>query len=274
MHLYEPTIRLASNIMVYMWTLLFFTTIALTRFRNIFWTGIYFYCFVYILTFSFLTTADVASENTWYKARLFETLGTLIFIIIIFLNAFKLYQLSNNKYENAYQNSIRDYLTQLYNRRYFYLALTKKMQRVSVQKPLSILLCDIDHFKRINDKYGHFQGDLVIQYVAWVLQDQVRRDDIVARTGGEEFALLLPDVGQLQAQLIAERIRQAIISPGDVSSRVKLPESVTISIGLATTEDPKTVETELLNRADDALYQAKKAGRNCVVAWQKSSCTR
>ncbi|HCI4229856.1 sensor domain-containing diguanylate cyclase [Klebsiella quasipneumoniae] len=273
-HLYEPTIRLASNIMVYMWTLLFFTTIALTRFRNIFWTGIYFYCFVYILTFSFLTTADVASENTWYKARLFETLGTLIFIIIIFLNAFKLYQLSNNKYENAYQNSIRDYLTQLYNRRYFYLALTKKMQRVSVQKPLSILLCDIDHFKRINDKYGHFQGDLVIQYVAWVLQDQVRRDDIVARTGGEEFALLLPDVGQQQAQLIAERIRQAIISPGDVSSRVKLHESVTISIGLATTEDPKTVETELLNRADDALYQAKKAGRNCVVAWQKSSCTR
>ncbi|MFZ8579780.1 MASE4 domain-containing protein, partial [Klebsiella quasipneumoniae] len=73
MHLYEPTIRLASNIMVYMWTLLFFTTIALTRFRNIFWTGIYFYCFVYILTFSFLTTADVASENTWYKARLFDT---------------------------------------------------------------------------------------------------------------------------------------------------------------------------------------------------------
>ncbi|GKQ09969.1 hypothetical protein NUKP79_36900 [Klebsiella quasipneumoniae] len=96
----------------------------------------------------------------------------------------------------------------------------------------------------------------------------------MARTGGEEFALLLPDVGQQQAQLIAERIRQATISPGNVSSRVKLPESVTISIGLATTEDPKTVETELLNRADDALYQAKKAGRNCVVAWQKSSCTR
>ncbi|MFZ8642441.1 MASE4 domain-containing protein [Klebsiella quasipneumoniae] len=117
---------LASNIMVYMWTLLFFTTIALTRFRNIFWTGIYFYCFVYILTFSFLTTADVASENTWYKARLFETLGTLIFIIIIFLNAFKLYQLSNNKYENAYQNSIHDYLTQLYNRRYFLPCADKK----------------------------------------------------------------------------------------------------------------------------------------------------
>ncbi|GKO63120.1 hypothetical protein NUBL21977_17530 [Klebsiella quasipneumoniae] len=99
---------------------------ALTRFRNIFRTGVYFYYFVYILTFSFLTTADVASENIGYKARLFETLGTLIFIIIIFLNAFNLYQLSNNKYENAYQNSIRDYLTQLYNRRYFYLVLIKK----------------------------------------------------------------------------------------------------------------------------------------------------
>ncbi|PLN02672.1 hypothetical protein CWN07_13780 [Klebsiella quasipneumoniae] len=132
-HLYEPTIRLASNIMVYIWTFFFFTTMALTRFRNIFWTGIYFYYFVYILTFSFLTTADVASENIGYKARLFETLGTLIFIIIIFLNAFNLYQLSNNKYENAYQNSIRDYLTQLYNRRYFYLVLIKKMQRVSAQ---------------------------------------------------------------------------------------------------------------------------------------------
>ena len=119
--------------MVYIWTFFFFTTMALTRFRNIFWTGIYFYYFVYILTFSFLTTADVASENTGYKTRLFETLGTLIFIIIIFLNAFNLYQLSNNKYENAYQNSIRDYLTQLYNRRYFYLVLIKKMQRVSVQ---------------------------------------------------------------------------------------------------------------------------------------------
>ncbi|HCQ1480930.1 TPA: GGDEF domain-containing protein [Klebsiella quasipneumoniae] len=106
---------------------------------------------------------------------------------------------------------------------------------------MSKLLCDIDHFKRINDKYGHFQGDLVIQYVTGVLQDQVRRDDIVARTGGEEFALLLSDVGQQQAQLIAERTRQTNINPGDVSSRVKLPESVTISIGLATTEDPKTV---------------------------------
>ena len=105
---------------------LFSTKMALTRFRNIFRTGVYFYYFVYILTFSFLTTADVASENIGYKARLFETLGTLIFIIIIFLNAFNLYQLSNNKYENAYQNSIRDYLTQLYNRRYFYLVLIKK----------------------------------------------------------------------------------------------------------------------------------------------------
>lgn len=78
------------------------------------------------LNLLFLNNRRCASENTGYKARLFETLGTLIFIIIIFLNAFNLYQLSNNKYENAYQNSIRDYLTQLYNRRYFYLVLIKK----------------------------------------------------------------------------------------------------------------------------------------------------
>ncbi|WP_115193906.1 GGDEF domain-containing protein [Raoultella terrigena] len=107
---------------------------------------------------------------------------------IFFLNAFRLYQKSNHKYEDTYQNSIRDYLTQLFNRRYFYHQLAIKIQQAAKKNPLSIILCDIDHFKRINDKYGYYQGDLVIQYVAWVLQDRVRSDDIVARTGGETNA--------------------------------------------------------------------------------------
>lgn len=257
-----------TKVMILSWGITFLISMTLTRFRNIFWIGIYFYCIFYILTMVQLLSTHYATDSVWYQARLFETLCTLVFIIVIFLNVFKLHQISNNKYEDAYQNSIRDYLTQLFNRRFFHNELTKKIRHTSKKNPLSLIVCDIDHFKRINDNYGHHQGDIVIQYVSWMLQDLVRKVDIVARTGGEEFALLLNNTHQQQAVIIAERIRLAISTNRGVSNRVRLPESITISMGIFTIDDARMGGDECLRRADKALYQAKEEGRNRVIVWK------
>lgn len=260
----------ASKLMLMAWGIALLLIMHLTRFRSLFWTGIYFYCIFYILTLAQLLFTKYTTDTTWYQARLFETLGTLVFIIIIFLNAFSLYRKSNTKYKNAYQNSIRDFLTQLFNRRYFYDVLAMLVSRASEKNPLTVIVCDIDHFKRINDKYGHHQGDRVIQYVAWMLQDLLRKSDIVARIGGEEFALILPGTEQQHAITVAERIRQAI-GDNNVNNRVQLPEPVTISMGVYTTESACIKEDECVKRADEALYQAKAAGRNRIVIWKASA---
>ncbi|MBN0698289.1 GGDEF domain-containing protein, partial [Pseudomonas aeruginosa] len=109
------------------------------------------------------------------------------------------------KYVHSYQNSIRDPLTRLYNRSFFYDTLNQQLAKVNAQHPLSVLISDLDHFKRINDSYGHVAGDKVIQFAASVLESHSRVDDAAARIGGEEFALLLVNTGEKEAQAIAER---------------------------------------------------------------------
>lgn len=210
---------------------------------------------------------DTASYS-WYQARLFETISTLFLIFVLFCDVFTLYRQSNTKYLNSYQNSIRDPLTRLFNRSYFYDSFTALQPTIANGHPVSVIVSDLDHFKRINDKYGHLQGDKVIQFVARVLQDSVRQNDVAARIGGEEFALLLVNTSPEVARTIAERIRLAISQHDAGSSNAQLPESITISMGVFTATDLSVSVEECVRRADEAMYRAKAAGRNRVVVWE------
>ncbi len=130
----------------------------------------------------------------------FETLCTLFLILVLLVDVFILYRESNHKYVHSYQNQIRDPLTRLYNRSFFYDTLNQQLAKVNAQHPLSVLISDLDHFKRINDSYGHVAGDKVIQFAASVLESHSRVDDAAARIGDEEFALLLVNTGEKEAQ--------------------------------------------------------------------------
>ncbi|RZI84630.1 MAG: GGDEF domain-containing protein [Rubrivivax sp.] len=161
--------------------------------------------------------------------------------------------------------SHHDALTGLLNRRAIEYLLDREAQRLHrFGEPFTILMVDIDHFKRINDRLGHAAGDAVLCAVSQTLQAQAREVDRVARFGGEEFCVLLPHTLHEGALLAAERLRHAI-------SQINIPWAdetitVTISTGLATANDSLEALASLLRRADDALYQAKAEGRNKVVS--------
>jgi len=155
-----------------------------------------------------------------------------------------------------------DSLTGLYNRGYFDATLEKEVARSRrSKKPLSLLLVDLDHFKRINDTRGHLVGDRVLAKVASVLREQSRTSDTVCRYGGEEFAIILPETPGIHAQMVAERIRREI-------GALKLDVPVTASIGIKCAELANELVPEfVIAGADAALYAAKRNGRNrCELA--------
>jgi diguanylate cyclase (GGDEF)-like protein len=160
--------------------------------------------------------------------------------------------------------AVTDGLTGLHNHRHFQNLLDQQValaQRYG--KPLSLLLCDIDHFKTVNDTYGHPVGDTVLRGVAKILSAQARSVDLVARYGGEEFAIVLPETDSSAARALAERIR---VSVAAVEMRTALgPVKVTLSLGVATFPDVADGKQALIDRADQALYAAKHAGRNRFV---------
>lgn len=160
-----------------------------------------------------------------------------------------------------------DELTQQYNRRYLNQRLEEELRRARGRsRSLSLLLFDVDNFKAINDGYSHLIGDEVLRQVAARLKSNFRHDDVVARWGGEEFAVLLPDTTHQAALVAAEKARAAVAAVD--WSLVAAGLKVTVSAGVAATADVTSTETgpALLKLADSRLYQAKKAGRNRIVA--------
>lgn len=162
----------------------------------------------------------------------------------------------------------RDELTGLYNRRHFNYAINQELERTRrTGQPTSLILLDIDHFKQVNDIYGHTIGDLAIQHVANAVQHGLRRLDIACRYGGEEYAIILPGTPINVAIAVAGRLRQQIV---DVP--IILPEgrqlALTASLGVssATTSQEEVSSRSLVMQADKALYRAKDKGRNCVIA--------
>jgi len=156
-----------------------------------------------------------------------------------------------------------DALTGLYNRRVFMRRLSEEAERVRRHgSQLSVLLFDLDHFKKVNDSYGHDVGDRVLQKVAAVAEEIKRITDVVARTGGEEFALLLPETDKQGAMNLAQRLRKAI-AEATVQDNLGVPVQVTSSIGVATVNKIDSIDG-FLREADVALYRAKDGGRNKV----------
>ena len=160
-----------------------------------------------------------------------------------------------------------DWLTGLYNRRHFEtLAQAELARSQRYMRPLTVMMMDIDHFKDVNDTYGHATGDRVLQALATVCLATKRDADVIARIGGEEFALLLPETTDAAAAQFAERLRQQIRDCAPVVEGEKLP--ITVSIGIAGAALTTSGIQPLLSNADQALYEAKHSGRNRVVLWR------
>jgi len=160
--------------------------------------------------------------------------------------------------------SLTDSLTGASNRRHFIEAAEREVERAHrYHRPLSMLMLDLDHFKRINDTHGHHVGDEALKAFTAICQRTLRRNDVLGRMGGEEFAILLPETDTAGARRLAERIRHlvmqaAVPADGDIVR-------FTVSIGVASCRGGEHTVDSLLSCADEALYQAKHAGRNRVV---------
>lgn len=157
-----------------------------------------------------------------------------------------------------------DELTQLYNRRKGMLLLEEHISESKYTNlPLSIVMLDIDHFKKINDTYGHGYGDEILKSVSQVLKNNLRDHDMVFRYGGEEFIYCLPETGKEEALLVSERIRKSLLEKFKNHEK-KICRDVTGSFGIATFPDDGDSVDHLINRADDAMYKVKARGRNGV----------
>jgi diguanylate cyclase (GGDEF)-like protein len=166
-------------------------------------------------------------------------------------------------HEEIYRLMTVDGLTQIYNRRYFDEALEREINRSRrYQRVLSLIALDIDHFKQVNDTYGHLAGDGLLRQVTAAIKTRLRREDVFARTGGEEFGIILPEVALDGARQVAEKVR-GIVETLQVTHE-KIVIRCTVSQGVAASDGGESSGKELYKRADEHLYAAKQAGRNRV----------
>ncbi|GAC08180.1 GGDEF domain-containing protein [Paraglaciecola chathamensis] len=223
-----------------------------------------------VSTFTFFICALVVYEQMETQRPAFFAFGSLLNVIEVSIAHILLFRFYEQARSSAYDTlAIRnteilqlaetDKLTGLYNREKLENTLIACLPGVDEQYPLSVMLLDVDYFKKINDQYGHFEGDKVLQALAKKLKDLMREQDIVARWGGEEFVVLCTNASLETAMQLAQRIRE------DIAKQVICGHGLTVSVGVAQYEPGDTVES-LLDRADVGLYQAKNNGRNSVIA--------
>jgi diguanylate cyclase (GGDEF)-like protein len=160
--------------------------------------------------------------------------------------------------------AIRDFVTGLFNRRHFEGRLDEEVARSHRHhNPLSLIMTDVDHFKKLNDRYGHQAGDAALRELAVRIRMMFRREDVVARMGGDEVAILMPDTPMHESIDKAERLRERIAGDPVQLPDASSPISMTISCGVASVDQPSDSADDLVRRADTSLYEAKKT-RNAV----------
>lgn len=204
-----------------------------------------------------------AEYSDTFKVRYLSTfLGVCFISSICEYSRYHSYNLLRQLQKNIQREANTDDLTGLYNRRYMYQQIDKANQKIKrYDRPCSILLCDLDHFKSINDNYGHSCGDQVLIETAKRMQQCLRNEDIAARWGGEEFLVILPETESKAAKQVAEKLRSKLCDHSISCSKKNL--TVSMSIGVLEINPKMNIE-DILNNVDDALYAAKRHGRNCI----------
>ena len=180
-------------------------------------------------------------------------IGSTLFIYLQFQNSKRLHKLANT-----------DTLTNLANRRYTFIYAENMLAQAKRDKDnFALIIFDIDHFKKINDTYGHAGGDVALKDIAAIANEYVRNNDILGRIGGEEFLVILPGTSAKQAFVVAERIRLAIVNKDIALSDDVV--NISASFGIAQLAQSHPNFHQIFHEADTALYQAKNSGRNCIV---------
>jgi diguanylate cyclase (GGDEF)-like protein/PAS domain S-box-containing protein len=212
----------------------------------------------------------VSGEERWFEGRI-ASMGKfsdghsrVVFVATDVTKRVELYQ-------KTQRLATQDSLTGCFNRRHFVELARKELKRVTrYQRSVSIVMLDIDHFKSFNDKYGHPVGDQVLCALVNLCQKILRNVDVLARYGGEEFLILMPETDSEASLLMAERLRKEIENMEVTTSQGSC--SITVSMGIASYEKfsapPPGIDI-LIDRADQALYEAKNAGRNCIKLWHE-----
>ena len=209
---------------------------------------------------SYLNNVEVRSESLLRSGDLIKVGGA----IFKFLYGGELGSIEAQYHEEIYRLTIIDGLTQTYNKRYLVEFLDREMARCGRHgRPLSILLLDVDHFKKINDGFGHLAGDYVLRELAQQVKTRIRREECFARYGGEEFVLVLPETGHDNTVYLAEKLRKMV--EAHLFSFEGKEIKVTFSGGVADMQPEHQNPLAFLNAADARLYEAKRAGRNRIA---------
>ncbi len=240
-------------------------------------------------------TLLVYDINKEYKRGLEEYNNTInitrisFAVLLLLILSVLLYREYSTKIEDekrlAEYQAVHDGLTGLYTQKYFKEHLEREISRSHrYSRPLSLIMCDVDHFKEFNDTHGHLAGDAALRTVAEIITESVRTSDIVARYGGEEFAVLLMEAGHEEAQSVANRIKTLTDQAMEVADRIKdkvehtqIPvdhthATVTLSMGVSSYGgDPDYKPEYLIGQADHALYESKNNGRNRITIYNPAT---
>ena len=210
--------------------------------------------------YTIFTFQMMAHFNLWV-----ELVSPLLFATVVFITMLIVkYIIKSKDFEQQYKLATTDGLTGLYNHRYFQEQLVNTLENAKrYENNFSLIIIDIDYFKKFNDNYGHQCGDRVLRTVAQTLRKNVRATDIVCRYGGEEMSIILPNIGKEDAIFTAEKLCK-IISEQEVQTPNDKTTNVTISLGVATYPQDAQLTQELIKIADERLYNAKENGRNRV----------
>ena len=169
-------------------------------------------------------------------------------------------------HEEIYRLTILDALTSVHNKRFFLEFLEREISRSQRHATtLALVLFDVDHFKHVNDTYGHMAGDAALKEICRRLRPRIRREDLLARYGGEEFACVLPDTTRSGAAIFAEALRILVERDPVVHQGTRIPVTISLGVAVHSIDEPASTN-DLIRRADEKLYQAKREGRNRAVA--------